>query len=398
MKSRKKIILACSTVILSFCLLFIFYGYEKTWHLWNIFTMSPHFADLRIITHSSESYSKGLDPMVDNPGDPWKRKLNYPRIWQCMYTIGINQSHTTFIGIGFILLFFTGICIILPHAGNVMLALVAAAVISPATLLGIERGNTDLLIFFLVAVSVAAVNRHHVLSAAIVLLGFVLKLYPIFGCAALLRQNRSLCLRYAVFFFAFVAAYVCLTYSDLQLIGQATPRSIFVAYGVNILWMHAAAAGPAAGWFARILSYLVILFALWQAMAALRRADFLPQLQSETIYLDAFRAGAAIYIGTFLVGNNWDYRLLFLILTIPQLTLWARSPISDISWGCVFILSCILLSQWYLLINTVAYYRHVSFILDEIYNWLVFAGLLYLLFWSMPHWVKEEARKMKALS
>ena len=30
--------------------------------------------------------------------------------------------------------------------------------------------------------------------------------------------------------------------------------------------------------------------------------------------LAAFRMGASIYVGTFLLGNNWDYRLAFLVL------------------------------------------------------------------------------------
>ena len=32
-----------------------------------------------------------------------------------------------------------------------------------------------------------------------------------------------------------------------------------------------------------------------------------------------FITGALIYSGTFLIGNNWDYRNTFLLLTIPLL-------------------------------------------------------------------------------
>lgn len=51
-------------------MLFLFYGYENTWRLWNIPTMLPHFADLRAITGGAESYALGYDPLINNPGDP----------------------------------------------------------------------------------------------------------------------------------------------------------------------------------------------------------------------------------------------------------------------------------------------------------------------------------------
>jgi hypothetical protein len=38
-----------------------------------------------------------------------------------------------------------------------------------------------------------------------------------------------------------------------------------------------------------------------------------------------FLFGSAIYVGTFAVGNNFDYRLVFLLLTLPQLWTWTRS-------------------------------------------------------------------------
>ena len=78
MKSRKRVIVICGVVTLLFIILLILYGYDNTWRLWNIPTMSPHFADMRTITHGAESYAQGLDPMIENPGDPWHRRMNYP--------------------------------------------------------------------------------------------------------------------------------------------------------------------------------------------------------------------------------------------------------------------------------------------------------------------------------
>ncbi len=181
------------------------------------------------------------------------------------------------------------------------------------------------------------------------------------------------------------------------MIRDATPRSISLSYGLDVFWMKAMSFNHTLGWYARFLSYLIVLLALWFAFTSLLRDDFLTESQSEAEYLDAFRAGTAIYLGTFLLGNNWDYRLMFLILTIPQLVVWGKCYIRDISLGSMVIVSFIFLSQWYLLIIKITHHLpyggYVSFVLDELSNWGVFFGLLYLFFWSMPDWVKGTLRK-----
>lgn len=130
-------------------LLFLLLGYEHTWRLWNIPVMSPPFADLRVITHGADSVARGLDPLISNPGDPWGRPLNYPRIWQSLYSVGVNKSHTVLLGLGIILSFLAGVVMILPNASNMTASLVFCALASPAVLLGIERANIDLFIFLL---------------------------------------------------------------------------------------------------------------------------------------------------------------------------------------------------------------------------------------------------------
>src|SRR5262249_53337730 len=39
----------------------------------------------------------------------------------------------------------------------------------------------------------------------------------------------------------------------------------------------------------------------------------------DDLKLDAFWAGAAVYAGSWVFGNNYDYRLAFLVLCVPQL-------------------------------------------------------------------------------
>ena len=58
------------------------------------------------------------------------------------------------------------------------------------------------------------------------------------------------------------------------------------------------------------------------------RTEFSPPRPVRTIILDralaAFRVGAATYVGTFLLGGNFNYRLAFLLFALPQLVRWSR--------------------------------------------------------------------------
>jgi hypothetical protein len=56
--------------------------------------------------------------------------------------------------------------------------------------------------------------------------------------------------------------------------------------------------------------------------------------------------GAFIYLGTFTIANNFDYRLVFLLLTIPQLTEWVRMPRHRLSTVAAVTLAGVLTLLW----------------------------------------------------
>jgi len=92
--------------------------------------------------------------------------------------------------------------------------------------------------------------------------------------------------------------------------------------------------------------------------------------------------GAGMYIGTFFIGNNWDYRLIFLLFTLPQLSDWAtqRNPVTKRI--AVFTLIVLFWSLWYLvirilLIHTIFLWAYISSLLDETANWALFAALIF---------------------
>ncbi len=218
----------------------------------------------------------------------------------------------------------------------------------------------------------------------------------------LARASRSSFIKYLIILISFVSAYAYLTYSDLVLIRAGTPKSTSLSYGFNVFWMATMRSNTHLGWLARIMAYLSILVILLLSWGALLRKDLRCAYGGpKGIYLDAFRAGSAIYIGTFMLGNNWDYRLVFLIFTIPQLIIWASWNSNQIRLISRLTLVSIFVSLWYLkwknVIDSLPHGNWTSFTLDEISNWAVFGSLMYLLFWSMPDWLRTLAENTQAL-
>src|SRR5207247_5366711 len=90
-------------------------------------------------------------------------------------------------------------------------------------------------------------------------------------------------------------------------------------------------------------------------------------VEAAGLRLDLFWAGASIFIGTFLLGSNFEYRLVFLMLTVPQLLTWSarRRPEA-------------LLART-ILIAMALFFWLKSYAVVEVLDWVLFAGLLTVL-------------------
>ncbi len=367
------------------------YGFDNTWQLWNIPTMSPHFADLRTITGGAESARMGLDPMVENPADPWGRTMDYPRIWQSIFALGIDHRDTVWIAVVMIASFLAGLFLFVRDIDRPTAWIMGAAIFSPAVLLGIERGNNDLLIFFIMAGALAALRHRPAVATGLITMGGILMYFPVFGLLALLREPRKRFFTLAGISVGILVVYVLLTHNDVLLIGQGELRGTTISYGFNVLHssLQSHFGSRALGLLATGVSFLMALGIIILGFSTRGRC-FTPTHPIEQHHLDGFRLGAAIYIGTFLLGNNWDYRLIFLLFAIPQLTAWARETNPKLALASRLTLLLVLASLWMQFLFRFAHFipwgGYLVFAADEMANWGLLAGLLYLLPRTGPAW------------
>jgi hypothetical protein len=258
----------------------------------------------------------------------------------------------------------------------------------------------DLFIFFLCALIIFASDTWPWLSTGIITFGALVKMFPFFGLAVLLKKERAYWFGYFSISFTILFIYMLSTLNNVSASWNQTMRGEDLSYGTNVLFAHfetgirgmfsifpAALAGV-------FFKYGPLLFALLLLILIFNKASKGESLLCESQRnLDLFRMGAGVYIGTFLLGNNWDYRLAFLVLIIPQVSKWAGVQTASQKVSIVtLIAACI--SAWYLLFRKIAEAQGAELMLfiyfvDEFMNWVLLSGLFYLFIASSPEWVRN---------
>jgi len=394
---------------LSIFLLFRNYGYTQTWELWKVPTESPPFSDFRLIPGSAETFRMGIEPSVRNPGDPHKRKFNYPTFWRLFFYIGITQADTIWISILMIVLFFVGV-FLFPQKLTVSNAIwMLLVVFSPASMLLYERGNVDLIVFFLCVAIVLATDYSAYAAAALLIAGIVIKLFPFFGITVLLRESRPKVIWLSAGCLLVLLIYIYVTWESVSASWNLTMRGKEISYGANVFFYRYGQALSQffSQWFGesqvvRILKVgpiiLASLLVFIAGVAGMRNGESMTTSSERN--LAAFRMGASIYIGTFLLGNNWDYRLAFLVLVIPQLLEWSRSLIQKYRYIALASLFGVLASCWHFVIWYSPFFnffqgsKELWFVFDEFLNWMLVPGFAYLLLASAPDWLEGGLQSM----
>ena len=393
----KNILIATTALIwLAVGVSFLLYGYEPTWRLWGIQTMSPFFIDFRLLPAMVRSLHMGLDPTVYNAADPQGRVFNYPSVWYLLAYTGISQSDALWAGVVMLCLFFFGLFLFPGPIRKTGLVFLLLAAFSPAAMLLYERANVDLLMFFLCAVAVALADFSAVSAALAVGLASVLKFFPFFGFAMFMSKGKRTFFSLLIISAVLFAAYLAFVSRDLGRAWDLTMRGNDNSYGVQVFAMHfpkpiklalkqlsfqPGQIPSVANWVSYAVAALVGLLCLYFGVRQQPRWS-----ASSSRNLDAFWLGSAIYIGTFLLGNNWDYRLAFLLFCVPQLSDWLGDTTRERRIGAGITLGLILLACWYL------FYKHyvpasaqdAAFVLGDIAKWSLYGALTYLLIASTP--------------
>lgn len=312
------------------------FGWSNTWNSLGLPSMSPAFADLRTVQGSLESIQGGFSPQIKNPGDPWARSMNYPSVWIEIAKVAHLQSEINYLA------FVSGMIALYIYCCYRIFSLdpspwALLLIFSGAPLLTIERGNNDLLIFSLLYFSTITPA---VANVVLIFTATALKIYPALASVLLIHNLKI--------FMAFVSACLILLYAmrdELSLIRDATPAVYYLSYGS----MSFAALIKTK--FGIDIHHGLITAALIFAAIA---TTFLRQVAVPNFSVEndtrsrLFIVGTVIYLGSFMLGSNWDYRLLFLIFCLPLIFSLADKYLK------LFLLICMLLADNFLILHAIA--------------------------------------------
>jgi hypothetical protein len=386
--------------------------YVQFWTYLGVPSMSPSFADLRDITSGLACYRQGIDPLIENPCDPWNRPMNYPRIWLELSKLNFDQSHTLILGFVQAFLFYACIFIIIKRLNVIEGVFYGLILCSPAVMLAVERGNNDLMIFILLSLAIFLRHKKRIFSYLLILMASILKFYPIVSVITALREEKKRAIIIMLIVGTLFMIYMMSIWQDVIVIATTVPRSPNISYGSHVLFDGLNPIFQSFSDFSlsdnlrTLFTFTAVLFILSASYLAAR----LGLIQTETDknkrltkYIDSFRIGTIIYLSTFIIGNNFDYRLIFLILALPQLLVWAKIQ-NPLTRSAVFLLIAILFTMWSsflavwfsslfsLFFSLPQTGKHFIFLIEEIINWSIFGCLLSILLLTLPDWLKSFLR------
>jgi hypothetical protein len=204
--------------------------------------------------------------------------------------------------------------------------------LSPAVLFGIERGNVDTLLFSILVFGLFATQRLQastrlILRAGLIITLTALKAYPVAACSIFLDQTRRGWLTGISIAFIALVAFVSPSWERMPYILSNTPLTSFYSFGAAPLFLDLADrfAGPDVNrthlrWLATAVALgLGLITAVYVMKSRRDLSRLLPQLVRGRFQDDLCLAGLAIFSFCFLLGSNFNYRLIFFAGALPKL-------------------------------------------------------------------------------
>lgn len=393
-----------------------FVPYHKFWRkLGVVAAVKNPFIDLAAVLGAFDC--DRLTGEVSLTNNSCFNQISYPSSWSLLTWLGLEQRDTIFLGVLFALIFYVITLMIIGRL-NYQEAIVYALILcSPPVMLLVERGNVDIVIYSWLGVGLMIIKNSRALIfrlCAYLLIFFwgVIKLFPIFGLAVIIKEKRNIFLFLSAIFAAAFITYFLASIEEMKTISQAFDvESVWFRFGHQALFLKvktfllnlSLSTGGETD-IKKTLRYMMYIIMSLLTLLVLTRvllskfkifkewlsSDFVSADSGKSLdksqYIDYFRLAAGIYLGNYLViGLVMDYKLTFLIFALPQILDWIKQE-NQLSLSSSMALVAIVVTFY------ASPFLH-PWAIDEVINLLLFANLLYMAVLSMPEWLKSLVHK-----
>lgn len=351
-------------------------------------SMWPPFADLSVITYSVDAYRAGFYPWLSGEFNPYNVLYIYPKLWIYIFDfLNLTADKTYFTAIGSILIYsFLLSKYFIPNGLNKSQGFLCTfLLLSPIQFLLLERGNSDLFICILGIISIRLLYFNSIwgvyASYFIILICFSLKLYAIvFLIPFFLRiENKKHLNLFLILTLIYVSWYIYINLETLKIINQNTPKDSYLTYGRRIIFLKFISKGFIANTISWLVSFIVFFLSISNLIN--KKKNYIVDVNLTDFKTTLFLAGSSTYLSTFILFNNYEYRLIFLFYCFPFL--FQNRHIIPIKLRVLFLLA-IFIRFWqyipfnYLTNNTTSFdYSILVFITEQICSWFLFSFLLY---------------------
>lgn len=236
----------------------------------------------------------------------------------------------------------------------------------------IERFATDIIIFILVFI-ILSTNKK-ILQSTFIFFGILLKYYPIFLTSIFIKNKKMLILTSIIYALFIIIYYI----DEIKLVNKNILEiALMIAYGSRTFTRAFYHLSNEYNFLISDLNYdyfrnmVILLFGIYSSLLILigHKLNRKNLNNSSDKIENYFVCGASIYIGTFIIGSNFDYRLIFLIFTIPYLMRLDNTALKYL------LIICYVLS-----INSFLFQHSSFFIYSDIKHWIYYTKSFILFF------------------
>ena len=318
------------SIVASLMLFYLSQDQNLWFKFWGSLSIPPQppFSDLKAHIHFYNCFQNGIDIFTSEcslipQGN--SKITTHPKIWLYLIKI-LNLSnikiYNLFIITAYIFYFyfiFRLFRIFQSYDSKIFLLLF---LFSTTNFILLERFSTDLIIFLIVYPII--IFRSSIVQFFLIFFGTILKYYPIFLLSLFFDRKKIFLLSFLTIFIFLIFFYI----NEINNVNQnLVEMALFTAYGSRTMlkalfhlsenynfFLNSANLE----FFRKLTLILFFIYSTFLIIIGYVRSKLLSVNYLE-IYEKYFLIGASIYVGTFIIGANVDYRLIFLIFTIPYI-------------------------------------------------------------------------------
>ncbi len=296
------------------------------WSFLNVPSVTPAFSDFDALNIFLSYKKMGLNPYIENPESHSIHKLLiYPSVWLNLTDILNLNNEFNFKFVSFLILFtyfYVLIDFYFRFKSKALGFFLLIFFFSTTNFILIERLNVEIIIFCLIYF--ALLNKKEIIQLVFYFISVALKIFPIFSIFMFIGKKK-------IFFLilAFSIIYLFLIREEIFLISNnVIEYALIPAYGANsiskALYFYSMKFGYLVNdnnyqLFKLLITIFFILYGLFLFLINFSFSKTKEIYKEISIEKKMLLAGGGIFIGTFAISSNFDYRLVFLTLTFPYL-------------------------------------------------------------------------------